>query len=87
MIKTMANQFFLLGIGPNLTSAILGLKGFGSFISDINKIIGKFELIEYVLVSNRCLSLKGSEAPGFDEMYVTMMKSVFHHIQIPLRIF
>ena len=42
----MANQFFLLGIGPNLTSAILGLKGFGSFISDINKIIGKFELIE-----------------------------------------
>ena len=83
----MANQFFLLGIGPNLASAIFCLKSFGSFISDISKIPGKFELIEEVLVSNRSLSLKVTEAPRFDEMYVTMIKSVFNHIQNLPRIF
>ena len=82
-IAKSLNDFFV-NIGPKLASVIpSSSKTFESFLPEINTFLNDSELTEKELL-NTFQSLKNNKSPGFDELHVNVINSVFNEIKISL---
>ena len=75
---------FFINIGPKLASVIPdSINSFESYVPDTQTFLSESELTEEEFAST-FHSLKRNKAPGFDNIHVNVIKSVFDDIKAPL---